>query len=118
MKVKTTILLAVVGIAVTSHLFATDYAEYELKKDKIQMARVVDAPYGKYAVGIELTTSERELFRQITAENVGNRLAITYRGKVLIKPIVREEITSGIIVVGDYETKEESEELVHTILSE
>ena len=118
MKKYTAILCAVVTVVVINNLFAVDYIEYDLSKDKIQMARVVDAPKGRYIVEINLTISEKELFSRITAENVGNRLAITYKGKVLIKPIVREKIPSGIIVVGDWKTREEAEEFVHSILSE
>jgi preprotein translocase subunit SecD len=117
-RIKTAILFAVLGAVVIGNLFATDYVEYELNKDKIQKTRVVDAPEGRYAVGIELNTYEKELFRRITANNVGKRLAITYKGNVLIKPIVRDEISSGLMVIGDYETREEAEEFIGVILSE
>jgi preprotein translocase subunit SecD len=118
LKINTVILCAVFAAVVTTNLFAADYVEYDLSKDKIHMARVVEASKKHYAVEINLNDSEKEIFSRITAENVENRLAITYKGNVLIKPIVREKIPSGIIVVGDWEMREEAEEFVHRLLSE
>ena len=63
----------------------------------IQSAQVSTDASGAPQLDIALTDQGRELFANITKENLNNRLAIVMDGESYLAPVIRNEITGGKI---------------------
>lgn len=65
----------------------------------------------KNVVAIEFTDQGAKKFADLTAANVGHRIAILLDGKVLTNPVVNEAITGGKAVITGSNTLEEAKSL-------
>lgn len=66
-------------------------------------------------IDVEFSDVGRELFAQITKENLNKRLAIVLDGQLLSAPVIRSEVTGGKVqLTGDF-TEEEARNLAAKI---
>ena len=70
---------------------------------------------GQATVGITFNTEGKNLFAQITKDNVNKVLAIFLDGKVISSPVVREEIADGKAVISGNFTPDEAKSLVRDL---
>ena len=84
-----------------------------ITKSHIQEARVSTSPYdNKIGVSINMTRDGVEKWRDFTAKNIGNFVAIISQNKVLSAPIINGTIRGGeTIIAGDF-TEKEAENIV------
>jgi preprotein translocase subunit SecD len=52
-----------------------------------------------YALNIELTKSAAKLFKTVTEENVGKRIAMIIDNNVVMAPVLRDPVTNGRLTV-------------------
>jgi preprotein translocase subunit SecD len=93
---------------------AQETLQYELTQDKIRDVWMSEYEKGQYEVNIILNEPHKEAFSQLTGNNIGKRLSIVFSGRVLISPIIRDEIPSGSIRVADL-SKEDAQKLVDAL---
>ena len=70
-----------------------------LQNEDIQKAHVDFNSFNEPYVSISFTQNGKQVLAQITADNIGNRLAIVIAGEVRSAPFVREKIASGVVAV-------------------
>jgi preprotein translocase subunit SecD len=68
----------------------------------------IDPATGKHGVNIRFDAEGADAFARLTAENVGERIAIVIDGEVLTAPIVREPISGGRVQISGNFTGEEA----------
>ncbi|MBI5183115.1 MAG: protein translocase subunit SecD, partial [Nitrospinae bacterium] len=92
---------------------------YLLKKDAVltgdslTMAEVrINNQYNEPYVGIGFDKEGARIFREITGENVGRRLAIVLDKNVYSAPVIREKISGGEAQITGNFTPEEAHDLV------
>ncbi|MFV1950714.1 MAG: protein translocase subunit SecD [Nitrospinota bacterium] len=95
-----------------------DIIPYLLKKqavltgDSLTLAEVrIDREYNEPYVGIGFDREGARIFRQITGENVGKRLAIVLDNNVYSAPVIREKISGGEAQITGNFTSEEAHDL-------
>lgn len=64
---------------------------------------------------VDFNTEGRELFGDITSENVGQQLAIFLDGELVSDPVIREPITGGTAVISGKFSPDEAKELVREL---
>jgi preprotein translocase subunit SecD len=88
--------------------------QFELNSYKLE-----DVWYDKldnrYLIYVKLKENYREEFSQITAENIGEKLSIIYKGQILLSPVIRDKIESGIIQIGDSSKEDDAKQLVDSL---
>jgi protein-export membrane protein SecD len=67
------------------------------------------------SVRVDFNAEGRELFGNITSENVGHYIAIFLDGRLISAPVVREAITEGTAIISGNFTPEEARELVRNL---
>ncbi len=95
-----------------------DISPYLLKKqavltgDSLTLAEVrIDREYNEPYVGIAFDREGARIFRQITGENVGKRLAIVLDNNVYSAPVIRDKISGGEAQITGSFTSEEAHDL-------
>jgi preprotein translocase subunit SecD len=86
--------------------FAEDLLRYELSKDNIKRICLYEEKKGLFGVSVELNKKGRDAFSRLTGNNLGRMLIVTLSGKVLTKANIMVQIDSGIISVGELNSKE------------
>lgn len=101
---------------VTGHII--DRKPYVLKRrvvltgDLLTDAQVnIDQRYNEPYVAMQFSTLGARKFAQLTAENVGKRMAIILDGNVYSAPVIRERIGGGSAQISGRFTMEESQDL-------
>lgn len=89
---------------------------YELSPDKIIRVMILNDRVPKLDVVVILNFEASKAFAALTKENIGNKLEIIFRGKVMNKAVVRDEIERGSIGVLSTVDKEEAMSLVRELL--
>ena len=117
MKIDFIGLVLLIGILVCNIVtaYASGAMQYELTHEKIERAWVTEIREGLYQVRIKLSDPHKETFSQLTENNIGKKLAITFSGDVLISPIIRGKIDSGIIVLGKWNLEADARKFVKTL---
>lgn len=69
----------------------------------------------EYVVSLTLTEEGAKIFADVTASNIGKRIAIVYDGEVASNPVVNEAITGGKAYISGSGSFEEAETLASTI---
>lgn len=95
---------------------ANNILQYELNPEKVVKAWVSKRPDGYFEVIVELNETEREKFAKLTEANVDEELQITFLGQLMTRAIVQTKIDSGIISVGRWKSKKETDKFLKTIL--
>ncbi|HAW53325.1 MAG TPA: hypothetical protein DCX54_13520, partial [Flavobacteriales bacterium] len=71
--------------------------------------RVIKEP----VIRLVLSQEASKKFATFTEQNINKPLAIIVNGKIMSMPIIREKITSGLVVIAGRFTKEEAEAIVY-----
>jgi hypothetical protein len=75
--------------------------------DMSSASLAVNQQVNQHEFQITLTPDGRRKFTQITAANVGRRLAIIWRGRIVSAPVIAQAITSReVVVTGSFSDKE------------
>lgn len=74
-----------------------------------------DLNYGMHYIHIELNAVGTKLFAQITAANIGRRLAIMWDNQIMSAPIVRERINDGKLMLSGNFTPQEAADLAQAL---
>ena len=111
------------GIGITLFLLysllpalANETIQYELTKENVKSAMVLEIPKGVFSVEVELTAIEREKFLQLTKNNVEKRLQIIFSEQVVLSAIIKGKIDSGIIRIGKWSSEEQAMAFIKTLL--
>lgn len=103
-------------ILLHSHLlWANATLEYSISKEMIDSARTVANRNGQYSLTIRLKEPYKDEFARLTRQNIGKRLRITFKGKILTEAIIRDEIESGFLQVGEWPSAEEAMKFMDTL---
>lgn len=73
--------------------------------------------FGEPLVCVQLNDNAKEIFSNVTAENVGKRIAIIVDNRLIIAPIIRERIPDGNIVIAGNFKVEQANDLANAIKS-
>jgi len=75
----------------------------QLTRSDVQFDQTTGVP----SVGLEFNDEGKDLFKQLTEQNVGKRIAIFLDGQVISAPVVNEAIPDGkAIITGDFNLAE------------
>ncbi|WP_322576203.1 protein translocase subunit SecD [Fodinibius sp.] len=92
------------------------YEKTELTGRYVKSASVqFDQTTGEPIVNIRFNSEGRDLFAEITRDNVGEVLAIFLDGEVISTPVIREEIPTGEAVISGQFTPEEARKLARDL---
>lgn len=89
---------------------------YELTKEKVNSARILESPKGFFDVVVELTDVERKKLSIVTKANVGKELWIIFSGQVITRAVIRAKIDSGMIKIGRWSSEEQAMVFIKTLL--
>ncbi|MDD2708537.1 MAG: protein translocase subunit SecD [Verrucomicrobiae bacterium] len=78
----------------------------ELTGKHLVRAAPMNSQGGGYEVAFELSSDGGDIFRRVTRENIGNRLAILLDKKVMSAPRINSEIGSRGVITGDFDYKD------------
>jgi tetratricopeptide (TPR) repeat protein len=95
---------------------ATEALQFELTQEKIEKAWLQEVADGRFVVGIRLKEPYREYFSQLTGTNIGKRLAITFSSQILINPLIKSRIDSGVLQVGEWDTEDDARKFIDALL--
>jgi len=88
------------------------WEETELDELYFERADITFSYSYKPLVSITLSSEGTELFKEITANNIGKKIGIFVEGELISAPVVNDVITGGVAVItGDF-TLEEASDLV------
>ena len=109
------LLLAPIYLGV-SVAFASDILRYSLCQNNIANAFTYSHK-DYHAVGIQLTQHATEAFAKLTKENIGRRLEILFRNKVVVSAAITDDIKSGQIQLKAM-SEREANKLLEEILNQ
>jgi hypothetical protein len=66
-------------------------------------------------IRLVLSQEASKKFAYFTEQHINDPLAIMINGKIMIMPVIRERITSGVVVIVGQFTKEEAEKFVNNL---
>lgn len=113
---KTVSVMMVILLFCFFSALANDSAQFELTEEKVDSAWLSEGPGGQFLVEVKLKEPYREYFSKLTASNMGNRLEITFSGKLLISPVVMSKIDSGIIQIDKWDSEEDARGFIEALL--
>jgi preprotein translocase subunit SecD len=90
---------------------ATELTGRFLKRAQVVFDQTTGAPY----VGLEFNDEGREIFAEITKDNVGKILAIYLDGAVISAPVIQDEISDGVARITGGFSIEEAKSLVKNL---
>jgi preprotein translocase subunit SecD len=91
------------GMALASAvLFSAAFSPFEAVAEPLRLGVVsasasFDQRSGQAVVGVRLTDDSRRQFADFTVKNLGQAIDVRIDGKSVIKPVVREPITGGVL---------------------
>ena len=89
---------------------------YELTREKVKSARILESPKGFFDVIVELTDVERKKLSIATKANIDKELWIIFSGQVITRAVIRAKIDSGIIRIGRWSSEEQAMAFIKTLL--
>ena len=93
---------------------ANSQLQFELTSDKLEDVWFYKSD-NRYLIYVKLKEKYRDEFSQITAENIGKKLEILYKGQILLSPVIKDKIDSGIIQIRDSSKEEDAKQLVDSL---
>lgn len=94
----------------------------EIEPSMVQQAEIEELNLEKTYYSIDLTLKEdyHTKYKKITGDNIGNFLAITYKGEVLggDLPTLQAEIPNGKFPIGRFNKKKEARKVIQQITAE
>ena len=112
---KTIVIITILLCGFLSTL-ADEILQFELTQEKIESAWIFEDSEGHFVVDVKLSEPYRGYLSQLTGRNIGKRLSITFSGQILISPVIKDRIDSGIIQVGEWESEENARNFMETLL--
>lgn len=96
--------------------FGPNYVASGLSGNQLERADVVfDQNTGLPIISVTFNQEGKELFAQITRENIGKTIAIYLDGKIVMTPTVQEEIPGGQAIINGSYTLQEAKEQVQKL---
>ncbi len=92
-----------------------DSVIFDLKPEKIEDVKSVEDEYGNFWIHITLKEEYHGDFADLTEDNIGNVLNITYQNEVYAQPVIRSRITGGRFMLGPFEANEEAQQVFEMI---
>lgn len=86
-----------------------------IANNDVENATVVEQEYGPTIV-VRLTPASGEVLGEATASHIGKPVAILVNDEILAAPIVRDRITTDVMITGDF-TKDEAKQIAKGILA-
>jgi len=96
-------------------VLANGILQYHISKKKVETSQVIDNKDGYYSVFIKLKEPYKKEFAKFTRKHIGKKLQIIFLNQVLIEPIIRDTIDSGIIQIGRWKSAEEALMFIETL---
>jgi preprotein translocase subunit SecD len=101
---------------ITEEQLLNSFEDTGLTGGQLKRASLVfDHTTAQPIVTLEFNDDGSDLFRSITAENVGNIMAIFLDGEVISAPFIRTEIAGGVAQIDGQFTPEEARDLVNNL---
>lgn len=91
--------------------FKNEQGETVMTGDDLKDAKEELGPNKQPLVAIELSDEGARKFADLTAKNIGRRIAITLDGKELTNPVVQQAITGGRATISGSATLQEAKDL-------
>ncbi|WP_251425105.1 protein translocase subunit SecD [Veillonella agrestimuris] len=91
--------------------FKNEQGETVMTGDDLKDAKEELGPNKQPLVAIELSDEGARRFADLTAKNIGRRIAITLDGKELTNPVVQQAITGGRATISGSATLQEAKDL-------
>lgn len=110
--------LLAIALLLTTASFAdeSETVKYELSPGNIIRVMILNDSPPKLDVVAILNFEESKAFAALTKKNIGNKLEILFKGRILTKAVVRDEIERGSIGVLCTSDKDEALSLVRELL--
>ena len=89
--------------------------EVVLDSSAIARAKAVTSQQGTRNVLVRLTAEGKRKAAKFTAANIGRRLAIIWRGRVLCAPVIQTAITSEELSISGIMTEDETQQLLDAL---
>ncbi len=100
----------------TAPITGPNYEDTGLTGEQLERADVVfDPNSGLPTVSLTFNKDGKDLFAEITKENVGKTVAIYLDGSIISAPVVQQEIATGEAVISGDFTVEEAQELARRL---
>lgn len=103
--------LVILQIAIvfgSSIIEANGTLEFEITSEKVSEAWYYRSNTGQYQIYVKLKEPYRKFFSKLTEDNIGEKIKITLSDRILISPVVRGGIDSGIIQIAEFDNEEEA----------
>lgn len=99
-----------------SQFFGPSYVDTDLTGEQLERADVTfDPNTGLPTVSLAFNKEGRDLFAQLTADHLGETIAIYLDGVIISAPVVQSEILNGEAVISGDFTLEETKELAQRL---
>ncbi len=116
MKKLCLVIIAVNYVLLSCLSWANDGLTYELTCKNIESVCISEIENGHYSVYVKLNKKGRKTFSSLTAENIGQKMDVTFCGQVLSSAIIRGKIESGIISIGYLNSIEKLTNIIKELL--
>jgi preprotein translocase subunit SecD len=84
------------------------WASTSITQDRIQKVEVIPLQDNVFGVNVTLDEEGRGLFKKVTSENIGKRLAVFIDGVIISAPTVAEAINDGSFIISGNFTEAEA----------
>lgn len=97
-------------------VLAEEKIEYVVTKDKVENAWISENFKDNFSVIIKLNERATKDFSILTENNIGKRLAIICSGKIVVRAVIKTKIDFGIIKVGDWNSFEDANQFLESLM--
>ncbi len=108
-------IIIILFLIYSSTLWANGILQYFISQKKVETAKVFDNKDGSYSVVIELKEPYKKEFAKLTAKHIGRKLQIVFKKQILVQATIRDEIPSGIMIIGNWTSAEEAFRFIETL---
>jgi hypothetical protein len=109
----------IIPIAIVSFycplLYADSSLEYSISSAKVARVQVSENVNGTYSVAVKLREPYKKEFARVTGENIGKKLRIVFKKKILVEALIRDQIESGDIKAGEWSSQESAMKFIDTL---
>lgn len=95
---------------------ACQVLRYEIYRDQIESGWISEFSKGTYIVCIKLKEPYRSQFADFTRQNIGKKLEVVQSGKLLTNATITTMIDSGVIGIGDSNSKKGAIDILRGVL--
>jgi len=102
------VILQIAIIFGSSIIEANGTLEFEITSEKVSEAWYHRSNTGPYQFYVKLKEPYRKYFSKLTGDNIGKKIVIILSDRILISPVVRGRIDSGIIQIAEFDNEEKA----------